>query len=76
MAQGRPVRAIRLWGAMEALLDSTGSRLWKMYSESIGERWIGAMKELLGEAPFRAALSEGRAMSLTQAVQYALADKS
>jgi predicted ATPase/predicted Ser/Thr protein kinase len=73
-AQGGLARAIRLWGAMEALLDSTGSRLWNIYNESIGDRWIDPARDILGEEAFQAALAEGRAMSLKQAVQYSLAE--
>jgi predicted ATPase/serine/threonine protein kinase len=73
-AQGHLARGIRLWGAMEALLDATGSRLWNIYSESIGDRWINPAKEVLGEDAFRAALSEGRGMSFSQALHYAMTD--
>jgi tetratricopeptide (TPR) repeat protein len=75
-AQGHLARALRLWGAMAALLDSTGSRLWNIYSESIGDRWILPAKDVLGEEAFQAALSDGRTMSLREAIQYAVEDQS
>jgi hypothetical protein len=73
-AQGHGTRSVRLWGAMERLFESVGSRLDDMYRSSIGDRYVNPLKQSLGEEVFDAALSEGRAMSLTQAVQYALAE--
>ncbi|MGQ0736576.1 MAG: hypothetical protein ACT4QD_23345 [Acidobacteriota bacterium] len=75
-ARGRAVPAVRLWGAAEGLLDSIGSPIWPHYQESIGDRYVQPLKESFGEDAFRAALSEGRTMSLTQAVEYALAETS
>ena len=72
--QRRSVRAVRLWGAMEGLLESVGSRLQSIYKETIGDRFVDPFKESLGEEAFQTVLAEGRAMSLTQVVQYALAD--
>ena len=40
----------------------------------IGDRLVNPIRESLGDEAFHAALSEGRAMSLTQAVQCALAE--
>jgi tetratricopeptide (TPR) repeat protein len=70
-AQGESGRAARLWGASDRLLDSVGSPLL-FEAQSLHDRYFDGAKESLGEGPFHAALSEGRAMSLTQSVQYAL----
>ena len=37
-----------------------------------GNRYVDAMKDCLGESGFRAALAEGRAMSLSRAIQFGL----
>jgi non-specific serine/threonine protein kinase len=72
-AQGYGVGSVRLWGAMERLFESVGTRLDDVYENAIGDRYVNPLKQSLGGEAFDAALSEGRAMSLTQAVQYALA---
>jgi tetratricopeptide (TPR) repeat protein len=74
-AQGRHLRAARLWGAMYGLLDSMASPLQASIKTLIGDRYIGRAKEALGADAFEQALSEGRAMSLQQAIQYAVADE-
>ena len=38
----------------------------------IGDRYMDAVKRVLGEEAYLAAFAEGRSMSLTQAVEYAL----
>jgi non-specific serine/threonine protein kinase len=70
-AQSEAARAARLWGASDGLLESVGSALppsIKMFRDLY---FVGA-REALGDHAFQIALSEGRAMSLTQAVDYAL----
>ena len=71
--QGDAGRAARLWGAADRLLESVGSPLLPE-GKILRDRYFDSVKESLGEGPFQAALSKGRAMSLTQAVQYALAE--
>jgi tetratricopeptide (TPR) repeat protein len=74
-AQGKAARAARLWGASDGLLESVGSTLppsIKLFRDSYFDR----AKESLGDSAFQTALSDGRAMSLTQAVEYALEDNS
>ena len=61
---------------MERLFESVGARLDDMLRSSIGDRYVNPLKQSLGEEVFDAALAEGRAMSFTQAVQYALAETS
>jgi len=75
-AQDRGLRAARLWGAMHGLLESVASPLQESVKTLIGDRYMDRVKESLGQEAFHAALAEGRAMSLTQAVQYALAETS
>ena len=70
-AQGRPLTAARLWGASEQLLDSAAASLPPTH-RWIRDRHFEGVKAALGDAAFRAALSEGRAMSMRQAIQYAL----
>jgi len=71
--QGDAGRAARLWGASDRLLERVGSPLLPE-ARILRDRYFDSARESLGEGPFEAALSEGRAMSLKQAVQYALED--
>lgn len=70
-AQGRPLRSAHLWGASDQLLESAAALLPPTH-RWIRDRHFDAVKDALGDAAFRAALSEGRTMSLRQAIQYAL----
>jgi len=69
--QGQGERAVRLWGALEGLLESVGAPLQSIYS-GFRDRYVYSLKESLGQDVFHTALSEGRAMSFAQAIQYAL----
>jgi non-specific serine/threonine protein kinase len=73
--QGDVAQAARLWGASDRLLESVGSPL-QPENAMLRDRYFDSAKESLGENPFQAALSEGRAMSLKEAIQYALKDNS
>jgi hypothetical protein len=55
--------------------ESIGSPLPPTYQQVRDEYLIRA-KESMDEIAFKTAMSEGRAMSLPQAVQYALAETS
>jgi hypothetical protein len=57
------------------LLDSVGSTVQDAYKPLVFDRYLLPLKNTLGESAFQTQLSEGRAMSFTQAVQYALADR-
>jgi non-specific serine/threonine protein kinase len=70
-AEGRPLRAARLRGAMEGLLDSVGSSVQPTYNIWIGDRLFGAVQQELGTDAYQQALTAGRALSLSQAIQYA-----
>jgi hypothetical protein len=63
---GQPERAVRLWGAAEALYDSIGKHT-DYYDRA-------AARAQLDDATFAAAWAEGRAMTVEQAIAYALAD--
>ena len=60
--QGRPLTAARLWGASEQLLDSAAASLPPTH-RWIRDRHFEGVREALGDAAFRAASAEGRAMS-------------
>ena len=64
-------RAARLLGAVEAFCASSGSPLHS-YARLKYDRVVAAVRAQLDEAAFEAAWAEGRAMSLEQAVAYAL----
>lgn len=69
-AEGRMLRAARLRGAMEGLHDSVGATIQVSFKHFIGDRSLAAMKSGLGESGFHAAVAEGRAMSLSRAIQF------
>jgi tetratricopeptide (TPR) repeat protein len=73
-AEGHPLRAARLWGAMEGLLESAGAPVQASYKRWIGDRYLDAMKDCLGDSMFQAALAEGRTMSRSRAIQFGLED--
>ena len=70
-AQDWPQRSARLWGASEQLLDSAASLLPPTH-RWIRDRHFDGVKAALGDTAFQAAFAEGRAMSMGQAIQYAL----
>jgi hypothetical protein len=69
--EGGPGRAARLYGAAEALLEAGGTMLDPIDRHGYAE-WVAAAREQLGEADFRRAWAEGRAMTTREAVDYAL----
>ena len=66
-------RAIRLLGAGEAFCETLGARPPVAVAEEY-ERTVAEGRAALGETAFAAAWAEGRAMSLEQAVAYALGE--
>jgi predicted ATPase/DNA-binding SARP family transcriptional activator len=64
-------RAIRLLGAAETFCETLGARP-PVADGAQYERTVAEGRAALGEAAFAAAWAEGRALSLEQAVQYAL----
>ena len=71
-AEGQPLRAAQLLGAMEGLLDGIGSSVQPTYNSLVGDRLAGALQEELGTDIYGRALAAGRAMSLSQAMDCAL----
>ncbi len=69
--QQRLARAVRLFAAAGKLQTAAG---WQMYPKDKQEydRDVAHARELLGEERFRTAWSAGQAMTLDQAVDYAL----
>ena len=75
-AEGYPLRAARLRGAMQGLSDSVGSPVQPSYNAWIGDRLFPAVEQELGTDAYHQALAAGRAMSLSQAIGYAMLDSS
>jgi non-specific serine/threonine protein kinase len=71
-ALGQHLRATRLWGAVEAM--RTVSRPWSSTERMLHEPLLAAARSRLDEATWEAAFSEGKAMTLEEAVEYALSD--
>jgi predicted ATPase/class 3 adenylate cyclase len=69
--QGQPERAARLSGAAEALREAVGAPL-SPHERAEYHRHVAATRAALGEEAFAAAWEAGRALSLEQAVAYAL----
>ena len=73
VTRGDPERAARLLGASEALLETMGVGL-QPADQAEADRYVAAVRERLDEGTFEAAWAEGRAMSLEEAVAYALSE--
>jgi len=70
---GKPEQAARLFGAVEALLEGIGMRGRKDPSDQKEfDHYVAAIRAHLDEAAFANAWAEGRAMTLEQAIAYAL----
>jgi predicted ATPase/class 3 adenylate cyclase len=72
-AEGSPERAARLLGAAAARRDAVGASL-PPAERAAYERIVATVRAYLEPAVFAAAWAEGQAMSLEQAVAYAVAD--
>ncbi len=71
-AQGRHEQAARLFGAAETLRETLGRQpLWEDQADH--DQRVASTRDALGDVVFAAAWAEGRAMTLEQAVEYALA---
>jgi predicted ATPase len=73
VARGAGQRAARLFGADEALRETLGLGILRIWSDHY-HRGVAAARALLGDAAFAAAWAEGRAMTLEQAIAYALSE--
>jgi DNA-binding NarL/FixJ family response regulator len=75
-AEKKPERAVRLFGATEALHESIHAGLAASYADRIEyDRFIAVVRSQLDEDAFASAWAAGRAMTLEQAVNYALAEQ-
>ena len=72
-ALGYGTRAARLWGAADTLREVTGSP-WAPLERRLHEPYLAAVRSGVDEADWRAAWEEGRAMTLEDAIAYALED--
>ena len=70
-SQGQLVRSVRLWGAAEALLEVIGTSLSPLERDHY-EPYLATVRTRLDEGAWDAALREGRAMNLEDALDYAL----
>jgi len=68
--EGQMERALRLVGAAMVLREAIGARLPPAEQERL-EGMLESARQSLGEAAAAAAMAEGRAMSLEQAIEYA-----
>jgi predicted ATPase/DNA-binding CsgD family transcriptional regulator len=64
-AQGEPAWAARLWGAAEALRETIGAPIPRVYRPTY-EHSVTVARAQFGEKPFAAAWAQGRAMTLEQ----------
>jgi tetratricopeptide (TPR) repeat protein len=72
---GKPERAARLFGGVEALLERSGMRggMDPADQKEI-DHYVTHVRSQLDETVFTRAWSEGQALTLDQAIEYALAD--
>jgi len=71
-AAASPLTAARMWGHAQCIREEIGA-LALLPEKSENDRFVAVARETLGDAAaFDAAWQEGRAMTLDQAVQYAM----
>ncbi len=73
VAEGKPERAARLLGAAEALGEAIGA-LSSSADRALHERQVGFVRDALSKDAFASAWAEGRAMTVEEAIEYALAE--
>jgi predicted ATPase/DNA-binding CsgD family transcriptional regulator len=72
----QPVRAARLWGVVEGMEETYGAHLTPIIlSHTSYEGHLSRGRSQLGEEGFAVAWVGGKAMSLEQAIEYALSDE-
>jgi tetratricopeptide (TPR) repeat protein len=67
----QPERAAKLYGVAQVVMETTNSRISPAHRAEF-DRHIQIAREQLGEATFQALASEGRTMTMEQAIEYAL----
>ena len=70
-ADGQPERAVRLFGAAAALLDTLKASLAPADRNDY-ERTVATLRAQLGTQRFTAAWADGQALTLEQAIAYAI----
>jgi predicted ATPase/predicted Ser/Thr protein kinase len=70
-AEGQAIRVARLYGAAERLLESVGATGQATVTR-VQENFLSAAIASIGDAAFRAAATEGRAMPFAEAIRYAV----
>lgn len=75
LAQGQMIRAARLLSASQELFASIGAKMWS-YLRAEYESAVADVRAQLGESTFQQAWAEGRALTMEQAIEYALEDSS
>ena len=73
--QGGSERSARMLGAAEALRQAIGEPLAPLYRDEF-DRGVAAVGAELGEEAFEAAWAKGRAMSMEEAISYALEEET
>jgi hypothetical protein len=71
VAQGQLIRGVRLFGAVQAILQALAWRL-PPADDEVYERYMASARTQLSEEAFNAAWDEGRALTMEQAIDYAL----
>ena len=71
-AGGKPMRAARLVGAAQGIREATGIHLLDIEHHALVERFLGAVRSQLEAEVWEEAWEKGRAMTLEEAVSYAL----
>ena len=67
---GRPAHAVHFHWAARNVYDSIGA--WRQENEPEFERSLAACHPALGETAFAEAVKQGRALTVEQAIEYAL----
>jgi DNA-binding CsgD family transcriptional regulator len=73
-AEEEAERAVRLFGAAEALLEAVGGQ-HEPGETALREPYLAAARSQLDEASWEEAWAEGQAMSMEQAIDYALSQE-
>ena len=74
-AQGRPVRAARLYGCASVLRESVGIAPVRARLARPGAG-VARLRATLGEEAFAEAWAEGRALTLDESLDYALEEEA
>jgi non-specific serine/threonine protein kinase len=73
-AEGEPEQAARLFGAAEALFEAVGGQ-HEPGEAALREPYLAMTRSQLDDVAWQAAWEEGRAMSMEQAIGYALSEE-